>query len=218
MLNTHAEATFQIPDVTKVLASPDLMALYMSPAINALAERIETDLLNTYAQFSANTAVGTGGSATTEAFVDACETALFAAKVPMTDKLNLVLAATPYSTLRSLARFSEAQTIANPQAIITGALGSIKNFQVYRSQFVPYVSTTSYNIAFHKNALGLVMRRLPNVIPGTGAVVEYAELGGYGFRVVMSYDSSTLSQKFTVDALYGVGVLRNNHAVVLQAN
>jgi len=31
VLNTHAEATFQLPDVTKVLAVPDLLKLYMQP-------------------------------------------------------------------------------------------------------------------------------------------------------------------------------------------
>ena len=46
VLSTHAEATFQVPDVTKVLAVPDLLKLYMQPAMIALAERIETDLLN----------------------------------------------------------------------------------------------------------------------------------------------------------------------------
>src|SRR3984893_11050759 len=60
VLNTHAEATFQIPDVTKVLAVPDLLKLYMQPAVVALAERIETDLLALYAQFTANAIVGTG--------------------------------------------------------------------------------------------------------------------------------------------------------------
>ena len=29
VLNTHAEATFQIPDVTKVLAVPDLLKIYI---------------------------------------------------------------------------------------------------------------------------------------------------------------------------------------------
>src|SRR5512144_3187954 len=53
-LDTHAEATFQIPDVTKVLAVPDLLKLYMEPAVIALAEKIETDLLNLYSQFTAN--------------------------------------------------------------------------------------------------------------------------------------------------------------------
>src|ERR1700684_2178229 len=43
VLNTHAEATFQIPDVTKVLALPDLLRLYLQPAVVALAKRIESD-------------------------------------------------------------------------------------------------------------------------------------------------------------------------------
>src|ERR1700689_78233 len=67
VLNTHAEATFQIPDVTKVLAVPDLLQLYMQPAVVALAESIESDLLATYGLFTSNTPVGTGGTAITEA-------------------------------------------------------------------------------------------------------------------------------------------------------
>src|ERR1700690_2861006 len=34
-LNNHIEATFQIPDVTKVLAVPDLLQIYMRPAVVA---------------------------------------------------------------------------------------------------------------------------------------------------------------------------------------
>src|ERR1700732_1808985 len=80
VLNTHAEATFQIPDVTKVLAVPDLLKIYMQPAVVALAERIESDLLNLYAGFSANTPIGTAGVALTEASIDSAETILFQAK------------------------------------------------------------------------------------------------------------------------------------------
>src|ERR1700722_4335861 len=61
VLNTHVEATFQIPDITKVLAVPDLLRVYMQPAVVAIAERIESDLLALYAQFSSNAAVGTAG-------------------------------------------------------------------------------------------------------------------------------------------------------------
>src|ERR1700749_4011902 len=53
VLNTHAEATFQIPDITKVLAVPDLLRVYMQPAVVAIAERIESDLLALYAGFTA---------------------------------------------------------------------------------------------------------------------------------------------------------------------
>src|SRR6201998_805176 len=61
VLNTHVEATFQIPDVTKVLAVPDLLKIYMQPAVAAIAQRIESDLLNLYAGFTSNTPVGTAG-------------------------------------------------------------------------------------------------------------------------------------------------------------
>ena len=38
-------------------------------------------------------------------------------------------------------------------------------------------------------------------------------MGNFGIRVVMSYQPNTLAQQFTVDVLYGCGVLRNNFAV-----
>src|SRR6266508_6439025 len=77
VLNTHAEATFQIPDVTKILAVPDLLKIYMQPAMVAIAERIESDLLGLYAGFTANATVGTAGTAVTVAAIEAAETALF---------------------------------------------------------------------------------------------------------------------------------------------
>src|SRR3954467_858106 len=73
-LNTHAEATFQIPNVTKVLAVPDLLRIYMQPAVVAIAEKIESDLMNLYAGFSANTPLGTAGTPVTEALIDQAET------------------------------------------------------------------------------------------------------------------------------------------------
>src|SRR4249920_2671738 len=49
----------QNPDVTKVLAVPDLLQLYMNPAVIAIAQKIETDLLGLYASFTSNPPVGT---------------------------------------------------------------------------------------------------------------------------------------------------------------
>src|ERR1700716_3061101 len=85
VLNTHAEATFQIPDVTKMLAVPELLEIYMKPAVLAIAEKIEADLLSLYAGFTANSPVGTAGVAITESVIDAAETALFVAKIPAAD-------------------------------------------------------------------------------------------------------------------------------------
>jgi hypothetical protein len=222
VLDRHIEASFVIPDVTKVVAVPDLIQLYMQPAIAALAERIESDLLGLYTGFTANAAVGTAGTAPTEAVVDQAETALFNAKVPATEPKYLVVSAEAYSALRQLSRFSEYQTAgdAGVQALVNGTIGRIKDFYVFRSQFVKKTGsspTTTWNLAFARNAIALVMRRLPQPLPGTGAIAEYAELGNFGLRVVMSYQPNTLAQQFTVDAFYGVGVLRNEFGVVVKS-
>jgi hypothetical protein len=218
VLNTHAEATFQIPDVTKVLAVPDLLRLYMQPAVIALAEKIESDLLALGSQFTANAPVGGPGAAVTEAAIDAAETALFAAKVPASANKYLVVDANTYSQLRQIPRFSEYHTAgdAGLRALVDGTVGKMKDFYIFRSQFVQKTGSgpsTVHNLAFAANALGLVVRRLPQPLPGTGAISEYAELGNFGMRVTMSYQPNTLAQQFTVDVLYGAGVLRNNQGI-----
>jgi hypothetical protein len=218
VLNTHAEATFQIPDVTKVLAVPDLLRLYMQPAVVAIAERIESDMLSLYSQFSANTPIGTAGIPLTEASVDSAETALFQAKVPAAAAKYLIVDPGTYSALRQIPRFSEYYTAgeAGLRALVDGAVGKIKDFFVFRSQLVPKTGSgpvNTHNLAFTRNALGLVVRRLPQPLPGTGAIAEYAEMGNFGIRVVMSYQANTLAQQFTVDVLYGTAVLRNTFGV-----
>jgi len=218
VLNSHCEATFQIPDVTKVLAVPDLLAVYMRPAVVALAERIESDLLGLYANFSANAPLGTAGTPITEALVDAAETALFTAKVPARDPKFLIVDPATYSQLRQIPRFSEYQTAgdAGLRSLVDGTIGKIKDFFVFRSQFISKTGSSPasiHNLAFAKDAIGLVVRRLPQPLPGTGAIAEYAELGNFGMRVTMSYQPNTLAQQFTVDVLYGCGILRNNFGV-----
>jgi P22 coat protein - gene protein 5 len=218
VLNTHSEATFQIPDVTKALAYPELLKAYMQPAVVAIASKVESDLLKLYSQFTAITPVGAAGTPVTEATIDSAESALFAAMVPASASKYLVVDSSTYSQIRQIPRFSEYYSAgeAGLKALVEGNVGKIKDFFIFRSQFVPQTGTSpinNHNLAFTRNAIGLVVRRLPQPLPGTGAVAEYAEMGNFGIRIVMSYQPNTLAQQFTVDVLYGCGVLRNNFAV-----
>jgi hypothetical protein len=222
VLNTHAEATFQIPDVTKVLAVPDLLKVYMQPAVVAIAEKIESDLLALYAGFSANSPLGTAGTPITEALLDQAETILFQAKVPSSAPKYLIVDSNTYSQMRQIPRFSEFQNTgeAGLRAMVDGTIGKIKDFFVFRSQYVSKTGSSpvgTHNLAFCKDAIGLVVRRLPQPLPGTGAIAEYAELGNFGMRVTMSYQPNTLSQQFTVDVLYGCAILRNGFAVQINS-
>lgn len=209
VINVHAESSFQIPDVTKILNHPQLLGMYMEPAIISLAERVETDLLKLYINLTANTAQGTGNTTITESTIDAAETAMFTAKVPESQAKFLITSGATYGDIRQIPRFTEEQTAGSGLPISTGTVGKLKNFFVLRSQYVQKVSTTTYNIAFVRDAFALVTRRLPQPLPGTGAIAQYGEMGNFGFRVVMSYQPNTLAQQFTVDVLYGMGVLRN---------
>ena len=220
VLNTHAEATFQIPDVTKALAVPDLLKIYMQPAVAAIAQKVESDLLNLYAGFTANTPVGTPGTAITEAVIDAAETALFLSKVPPS-------AAEVHrggrGDLFGMATDSAVQRISDRgRRRVAGADGRHhrEDQGLLRVPFAVRAETTgqqpgddTHNLAFTRDAIGLVIRRLPQPLPGTGAIAEYAEMGNFGMRVVMSYQPNTLAQQFTVDILYGCGILRNTSGV-----
>lgn len=213
VLDTHAEASFQIPDVTKAIAQPDLLGMYLEPAVVALATKIETDLLSQFARFTRNTAVGAAATALTEDTIDKAEQTLFDAFVPESERRVLVVSSGGYSDLRKISRFSEVDKIGTGEAIKTAQIGRIKNFDVFRSQLVQKVSTTTYNLAFARQAIGLVTRRLPQPLPGTGAIAEYMEDSGFGMRLVSSYNANSLAQQYTVDVLYGVGTLRDQFAV-----
>jgi len=218
VLNMHAESTFIIPDVLQALTGAargdfSIFDKYMTPAAVALAEGVETDLLNLYANLTVNTDVGASATTITEDTVDKAEKALFDAKVPPNEARHLILSSQAYTDVRQIPRFTEADKLGSGAAIATGALGKLKDFNIFRSQFVAKPASTTYNLAFTRNALALVMRRLPQPMPGTGAVAEYAELGSFGYRIVMSYQPNTLSQQFTLDMLYGVAVLRHINGV-----
>jgi hypothetical protein len=187
----------------------------------ALAEKVETDLLALATSFTANTPLGASGTAVSEEIIDQAETALFNAKVPASMPKHLVVDAASYSALRQNPRFSEYSKAgdAGLKAIIDGNIGRLKDFFVFRSQFIKKSGTpmTTRNLAFAKDAIGLAIRRLPQPLPGTGAIAEYAELGNFGVRVVMSYQPNTLAQQFTVDILYGAAILRNDHGVMINS-
>jgi hypothetical protein len=210
VINTHAESSFQIPDVTRVLAHPDLLNMYMQPAIIAIATRIETDLTQLYINLTANSSVGTANTTITESVVDSAETSLFTALVPDTVPKFLVLSGPTYSDARQIQRFSEDKVAPEFGSVVpSGVVGRLKSFFVMRSQYIQKVSNTTYNLAFARDSFALVMRMLPKPLPNTGAVAEYASMGNFGMRVVLSYAPNTLAQQFTVDVLYGVAVLRN---------
>jgi hypothetical protein len=216
-LTTHLEATFQIPDVTKALANLDLVDVYMQPAMLAVAERVEADLLGVYPMFTFNPVLGASNTAPTEDVIDSVENTFFKAKINPTVTKYLACSADFYAAVRQIPRFSEVQKIGSGNAIITGEFGMLKNINFFRSQIVQPISSTTNNFAFTRDAIALVTRKLDTPLPGTGAVAAYVDYGNIGMRVVMSYNPQALGMQFTVDILYGVGQLRPQAGILVNS-
>jgi hypothetical protein len=212
-LSTRAFATFHVPDITKALAFPELLRLYMQTAINRIAAQVETDLL------SIGASVVMAGSTISESMIELAETNLFRASVPANEPKFLVVDADTYSTLRRIPRFTEYYSTreAGLDSVAPGNVGKLRDFFVFRSNHVRRSQRgVVHNLAFPRDSIALVMRRMPQPLPdgpGVGAVAEYAELGNFGLRVVMKYNPNALAQEFTIDILYGCAVLRQDWLV-----
>ena len=220
VLNTHAEATFQIPDVTKVLAVPDLLKLYMQPAVVAIAQKIESDLLNLYAGFTANTRGGHAGDGAHGS--DDRRGGDGAVPGEGAGQRTRSIIVVDAADLFGIAADPAVQRIPDGGRGRAAGADRRDGREDQRLLRVPFAVRAKdgkqpgdyAQPGVHaRTRIGLVVRRLPQPLPGTGAIAEYAELGNFGMRVVMSYQPNTLAQQFTVDVLYGCGVLRNTSGV-----
>lgn len=220
-LENLAQATFVIPDASKTLCVPDLLNPHLEPVLEALAEKIERDLLNLYGGFRANIpAVKVLGKTPAETEVDLAECCLFKAGVlPIRDKY-LVVDADEYCLLKQAPQFKEFSTagLAGINPLVRGPVGFLGNLFVIRSNNVAKSEgetgskVLSHGIAFAKEAIGLVIRRPPRSLE-TDVLTEYAELGNFGMEVSMKYDSDTRSQQFTLRVLYGVAILKDSFGI-----
>ena len=136
--------------------------------------------------------------------------------VPPSANKYLVVDSGTYSALRQIP--GSASSIAREMrgsGVDRRQFGKMKDFYIFRSQFVPMTGSApaaTHNLAFTRDGwFGCAASA--TTASGTGAIAEYAEVGNFGMRVIMSYQPNTLAQQFTVDVLYGTGVLRNSFGV-----
>lgn len=72
-----------------------------------------------------------------------------------------------------------------------------------------------FNIAFHRNAIALVVRPLAQPRAGTGALSAVANFNGLSMRTTITYDGTKQGHLFTMDMLCGVQVLDTGLAAIL---
>jgi len=199
-----------------VLAVPDLLKIYMQPAVVASPEH-RSKPAEPVRGFPTNTPVGTAGTALTEATVDRggnqrCSWRRYR-RASRSTSCGLGGVFGRGGRFRC-SRNSRRLGAAGPAGIDRRDDRKYKDFYVFRSQFVPEdgeqpVSNTHNLCVLPKDAIAWWFAGCRNLFRERERFAEYAELGNFGVRVVMSYQPNTLAQQFTVDVLYGCGVLRN---------
>ena len=198
-LDKHKEVSFTIEDIARL----DVPNGYIEDAVKGIAEAIDSDIAGLYSGLTQS------GDATAGLGEDDFRNArrkLNAAKAPNADR-SFVLSASAEYELLGIDKFINRD--------LDGAfVGRFMGFDCYMSQNVTF-STDWKNIAFHKNAFVLVSRPLPRAPDGSGVAESVLSEGGMSLRVTMSDSADHLGVKTTIDCLYGVKELRDNHGVVV---
>lgn len=217
-LNNHKEVSFLIEDPAKAFARPDWISRYMADGMAVLAESIDASIAALYSGFS-QTIDATSGLAEDD-FREA-RRQLNAAKAPTRNRVAVLHEDAEYAFLAIEKAintdYRESLGLANAAAY----QGRFMGFDVVMDQMIAVVAgtpNTLKNMFFHRDAIVLATRPLPMAPAGSGVIQEVMAEDGIVLRVTMSYNPNHLGVQVTIDALWGVAELRDNHGVVVTTN
>lgn len=213
-LNKHKEVSFLIEDTAKAMARPDYLMAYIQDGVKVIAEQIDSDIAALYAGFS-QTIDATSGLAEDD-FREA-RRQLNAAKAPLTDRFAVLHEDAEYALL-AIEKFVNrdyAELNGAPQGLLNAYTGRFMGFQVFVDQNIPVATAVCKNLFFQRNAMVMATRPLPLAPAGTGVAQQVMSEDGIGLRVTLSYSPNHLGMQATIDVLYGVAELRDNHGVVV---
>jgi len=212
-LSNHKEITFSPEDVARAFSKPDVIEGYMQDAALVLAESIEESLAELYA--SAGNTVDSTTALTLAALREGRRT-LITEKVPQNAPLYAWIDEYGMEDLP----LTDASVLGYAAPVIEGSIARLAGFNIFESQMVETSGTPStyHCMLYSKDAMGLCVRPLPMDAESFGgakqAVVNDAR-SGLSLRVTMSYDANALAPQITIDALWGVAVLRAEHLIDL---
>lgn len=211
-LNKHKEITFIIEDIGRALARPNWVERYMADSLMVLGEQIDSDLTALYSGFSQSIDASSGLG---EDDFRGARRLLNAAKAPLGQRYAVLHEDAEYEALgiERIVNRDYAEALGSMAA--ASYVNRFMGFDIFLDQKIA-VSTTIKNLFFHRNAIVLATRPLPNDAARFGGANQVVmSEDGMGLRVTMSYDTDYLGPKITIDVLYGVAELRDNHGVVV---
>lgn len=207
-LDQHKVVPFQIEDVARFLARPDLQAGYGEDAAIAISESVDDALLALATDAAVTTQTGAAGTAPTKNTIIDTREALTIGKAPRSNR-NLVLGATTETAFLKDVDLGDASKSGFSLALLD-QLPVVYGFRTAVNQGVTITAGTpnrTNNLAFHRDAIVLATRPLA-APPVSGIDVETISAHGFTIRVMSSYDHKAMAVLVTLDVLFGVKIVR----------
>lgn len=210
----HKYVAFLVEDIAEAQANQSVMDGYVMDGMKVIGEDIDAALAGLYSGFSATPIDGVTGGLAVADIVEG-DRVLNAAKIPTSDR-SIVWGADAQAELLQMDQFTNAQNAPqNATALQNATLGRKYGFNHYMDQQVVETGGEVKNIAFHKDAMTLVTRRLPDPPSDSGVRSATMVEDGIGIRVLYGYNMSHMGMQVNLDIVYGAAELRDNHAVVI---
>lgn len=198
LINKHKESSYIIEDILGIQSAYELRSEFTKAAAYAIAEAVDTDILTEMKAGSTNTALGTFGTPLTYNLIVDAQVVLDSAKAPSSDR-TLAVDPFQYGQLLKVDNFVRYDALGKTN-IVNGKVGEVVNFEVVKSNNIPFVDTTTdehTGMAFHKDAVAIAMALKP--------------------RTQAQYKQEYLGWLLTVDTVYGVKTLRPTFSVALKS-
>lgn len=228
-LDSIADVSFSLTDTELTLEVDEFANRFIAPAIEAIAQKMDRDLIAA-AVAAVSSEVGSGdGSGTVpgkyswddhKVLIDAGYV-LNSKNVPLDQRYALVGAQTE-AEWRSADSIQHADKSGSTEALRQGSVGqNLHGFDVFWTQNVAPVTgtpttgdpTTEVGVAFHRDAFTFTNAALYVPADANASVQSY---NGLTLRVIQAYDAIHKKTVFSVDCLYGVSTLDANKAVLIK--
>lgn len=222
-LDKFKDVSFAVTAEDLTLEIRDFAEQLLTPAMEAIWQQIDIDLLSLRSDISQAVGNATDDPASTAAWNDGkvlidAGRVLDAAKVPLSNRRAVV---GPYGKAGWIGTdlFHSAEKRGDTAGLRDAELGRQFGFDNYMDQHVDNLggtvgATEEVGVAFHRDAFTLVTRQL--ALPRGAQNAAVRNYKGFGLRVVYDYDISKKQDVVSIDCLYGVKTLDPSRAVLIK--
>ncbi len=217
VVDRHEDVSFEVSSKELAMEVSQFSQRFISPATEALAQKVDVDLLGLRGDVTATAAWD--GTEPWNTVIDA-RTVLNKAAVPLTQR-RAVWASDHEGGILKSGRFTKAnETGDNGTRFENAQIGRAGGFDHFLDQNADDNSDESgaavagHSVLFHPWAFCLATVPLENIDDALDAAV--VSFNGLTIRVVRDYDISSKATIVSLDVLYGVKTLDNSRAVIVE--